>query len=87
MTTVQPAASAGATLRVIMASGKVPGRDGRAHADGLLDDDQAAVVVKLAGVVSPLDALGFFGKPLDEAGAVGHLALGLGEAACPARPS
>lgn len=31
---VQPAASAGATLRVIMAAGKVQGRDGRARATG-----------------------------------------------------
>jgi hypothetical protein len=68
MTTVQPAARAGATLRVIMASGKVPGRDGCAHANGLLDDHQAAVVVKLRQGFA-VDALGFLGKPLHKAGA------------------
>jgi len=41
ITTVQPAAIAGATLRVIMAMGKIPRRDGGDNADRLLQHHQA----------------------------------------------
>jgi hypothetical protein len=78
MTTGQPAASAGATLRVIMASGKFQGVMAAHTPMGCLQHHQAAVVVEL-GQGLAVDALGFFGKPLDEAGAVGHFALGLAQ--------
>ena len=57
---------------------EVPGRDGDAHANGLLEHHQAAVVVKLRQRFA-IDALGFLGKPLDKAGTVGDFALGLGK--------
>ena len=54
---------------------EVPGGDGSAHTDGLLDHHQAAVVVKL-GQGFAVQALGFFGKPLHEARTIGYFALG-----------
>jgi hypothetical protein len=56
MTTGQPAASAGATLRVIMASGKFQGVMAAHTPMGCLQHHQAAVVVEL-GRVSPLTRL------------------------------
>ncbi len=57
---------------------EVPGGDGCADANGLLQDQQALVVVELRQGFA-VDALGFFGKPLDEAGAIGDFAFGLGQ--------
>jgi hypothetical protein len=57
---------------------EVPGRDGGAHPNGLLQHHQAAVVVEL-GQCFAIHALGLFGKPLHEAGAIGHFAFGLGQ--------
>ncbi|MNM43982.1 hypothetical protein D3C81_548730 [compost metagenome] len=57
---------------------EVPRGDGRGNADWLLDDDQALVwLVARDGVT--VDALGFFGEPLDERGGVGDFALGFGQ--------
>ncbi len=58
--------------------GEVPRRDGRAHAHRLLEHQEAAAVVELRQGLA-VDALGFFGKPLDKAGGVGHFALGFGK--------
>ena len=57
---------------------KVPGRDGRAHAHGLAQHEQA---LALAGGGQHLarHAPGLLGKPLHEAGAVGHFAARLGQ--------
>ena len=57
---------------------EVPRRDRRAHADRLLDDEVALVVVGGRDGLA-VDALGLLGEPLDEAGAVADLALGLGQ--------
>ena len=78
MTTGQPAASAGATLRVIIAIGKFHGVMAAHTPIGCLQHHQAAVVVEVRQGFA-VDALGFFGKPLDEARAVGDFALGLGQ--------
>ena len=85
MTTGQPAAS-WCDLAGDHGQREVPGRDGGAHADGLFEHQQAAVVVEL-GQGLAVDPLGFFGKPLDKAGAVGHFALGLWGRFCLARRS
>jgi hypothetical protein len=78
MTTGQPAASAGATLRVIMASGKFHGVMAAHTPMGCFKHQQAAVVVEL-GQRFAVDALGLLGKPFHKAGAVGHFALGFGQ--------
>ena len=57
---------------------KIPRRDGRAHADGLLEHHQAAVVVEL-GQGFAIHALGFFGIPLHKTRAISHLAFGFGK--------
>ena len=57
---------------------EIPGCDGRAHADGLLQHHQAAVVVKL-GQGFAVDPFGFFGKPFHKTGAVGDFAFGFGQ--------
>ena len=77
-TMVQPAASAGPTLRPIIASGKVPRRDGGADTDRLLDGEDALVGgVGRYGVA--VGALAFLGEPLNKGRAVGDLALGFGQ--------
>ncbi|MNC07615.1 hypothetical protein D3C75_551680 [compost metagenome] len=58
--------------------GEVPGGDGGHHAHRLLDGGQAPVAGE-TGNGAAIGALALFREPLDEAGAVGHLALGLGE--------
>ena len=57
---------------------EVPGRDGGADADGLAQHDGAAVR-REAGHGLAVGALGFFGIPLDEAGAVDDFARGFGQ--------
>ena len=57
---------------------KVPGRDGRAHANGLAHDQQALAGRGRGGHFAA-GAPGLLGKPLHEAGAVGHLAQRLGQ--------
>jgi hypothetical protein len=52
-TTVQPAASAGPTLRVIIAAGKFHGVIARDDADRLLEHDDARSAAEGAGIVSP----------------------------------
>ena len=72
MMTGQPAASAGAILRVPMAAGKVPGRHERRDAGGLaLDDDPCAG----GGGTDdePIGAHRFFRKPSEELGRVDRL--------------
>ena len=64
-TTVQPAASAGPALRVIIASGKFHGVMHGDDADRLLDDDDALVGLVRGDRVA-VDALGFFAEPLEE---------------------
>ena len=44
----------------------------------MLEYQQAAAVVELRQGLA-VNALGFFGKPLDKTGSVGHFALGLGK--------
>ena len=75
---VQPAASAGPALRVIIADGKVPRRDGGDHADRLAQH-QDALVGLVAGDHVAVEALAFLGEPLDERGGIGDLALRFGE--------
>ena len=58
--------------------GEIPGRDGGADANGLAQHQDAPRVVKL-GQGLAVDALGFFGKPFHEIGAVGDFALGFGQ--------
>ena len=77
-TMVQPAARAGPALRVIMAMREVPGRDRGAHAHGLLQHQDPARGHGLRDDVA-IDPLGFLREPLEERGAVGDLALGLGQ--------
>jgi 2-keto-4-pentenoate hydratase/2-oxohepta-3-ene-1,7-dioic acid hydratase in catechol pathway len=75
---VQPAASAGPTLRVIIADGKFHGVIAAHHADRLLQHEEA-LVGRDGGNHVAVDALGFLGEPLDERGAVGDLAARFGE--------
>ena len=75
---MQPTASAGADLAGDHGGGEVPRRDGRDHADRLLDDDDAGVGLEGRDGLA-VDALGLLGEELDEAGGVEDLALGLGE--------
>src|SRR3546814_4995436 len=57
---------------------EVPRRDGGAHADRLLgDDDALAAHGRRNGVA--IDALAFLGEPLDERGGVGDLASRFGQ--------
>ena len=77
-TTVQPTASAGADLARDHGGGEVPRRDGRHHADRLLDDDDARIGLEGRDGLA-VDALGLLGEELDEAGGVEDLALGLGQ--------
>jgi hypothetical protein len=58
--------------------GEVPRRDGGADADGLLQDDEALVVVGRGDGLA-VDALGFLGEPLDEARAVDHFPARFGQ--------
>src|ERR1700733_7704729 len=69
---VQPAASAGATLRVIIAGGKFQGRDGRADAARLTRDDDARIGPGRGDRLA-VDAPRLLGKPLDEGGRVSDL--------------
>src|SRR5690606_2026345 len=57
---------------------EVPRGDGRGNADRLLDDDQAFIWLMPRDGVT-VDALGFFGEPLDERGSIGDFALGFGQ--------
>ena len=57
---------------------EVPRRDGRADPDGLLEHEQAAVVVEL-GQGLAVDALGLLSEPLDKACAISDFAFGLGQ--------
>ena len=75
---VQPAASAGPALRVIMAERKVPGRDRAHHAHGFAQDQDAAIGEVLGNGLA-VDSLALFGKPLDEACGIGDLATRLGQ--------
>ena len=54
-------------------SREIPRRDGRAHADGLLDDDEPAVGGDGGDHVA-VDALRFFAEPFDERGGKADLA-------------
>ena len=74
----QPAASAGATLRAIMAFGKFHGVIEAATPMGCLMHGDALVAL-MAGDGFAVDALGLFAEPLDIAGAIGTFALGLGQ--------
>ncbi len=78
ITKVQPAASAGATLRVIMALGKFHGVIAPTTPIGCLSDEDALAGARGRDHVA-IDPLGLLGEPLDEAGAVGHLAAALGQ--------
>lgn len=81
-TTVQPAASAGAILRAIMAAGKFHGvmaaitPTGSCTASMRRPGTGAGILATGAG--------GFFGKPLDVAGGVLHLAAAFGRRLAPA---
>ena len=78
ITEVQPTASAGATLRVIMAIGKFQGVIAAVTPIGFLQHDDPPPVDVLRDDVA-IDALGFLAEPLDEGGAVDHLAPALGQ--------
>ncbi len=57
---------------------KIPRGDRRGHADRLLDDEDALVLLVTGDGVA-VDALGFLGEPLDKGGRIGDLALGFGQ--------
>ena len=57
---------------------EVPWRDRRNDADGLLQDENALVLL-VAGNNIAVNAACFFGKPFDKARTIGDFALGLGE--------
>ena len=57
---------------------KIPGCDGSANTNGLFENHQAAVIVKL-GQGFAVDAFRLFGKPFDKAGAVSHFTFGFGK--------
>ncbi len=78
MTSVQPEASAGPGFARDHRERKIPWRDCGDDADGLLDDDDALVGLMLRDCVA-VDALPFFGEPLDERGGVGDFAFCFGE--------
>src|SRR5471032_1398603 len=58
--------------------GEVPRRDRRGDADRLLDHDQAFVGLVTRNHIA-IDALGFFGEPLNKGSGVNDLALGFGQ--------
>lgn len=58
--------------------GEVPGGDGGADADGLLDG-QDALVARGAGDGFPISTFGFLGEPFHKAGPIGHFTPGLGQ--------
>ena len=72
----QPAASAAAALRVIMAEGKFQGVTAADDADRLAPDDHLPARQMRRDALD-VDALGLLGEPLDEARRIGDLALGL----------
>ena len=57
---------------------EIPRSDGGDHAHRLLDGCQPAIAAK-ARDGAAIGALALLGEPLDKAGAIGHLALGLGQ--------
>ena len=73
-TIVQPAASAGPALRVIIAAGKFHGVIAAATPIGCLITTMR-LSARMAGNDVAVDALAFLGEPLDERGGVGDLAL------------
>ena len=75
---VQPAASAGPALRVIIAAGKFHGVIAATNADRLLQHDDALVGREARNRIA-IDALCFLAEPFDEACGIGDLALGLRE--------
>ncbi len=77
-TMVQPAATAGATLRVAMASGKFQGVMSRHGPDGFVLD-QDLVLALGGGEVAAVVADGFLGEPAQELGPVGDFAAGFGQ--------
>ncbi len=77
-TKLQPAASAGPALRVIIADGKFHGVMAATTPTGWRKHDDALVGL-VAGNDIAVQPFGLFGEPLDERGRVGDLALGLGE--------
>ena len=78
ITTVQPAASAGAHLARDHRRREVPRRDDRADADRLLEREDAAIDRRRGDVVAG-DAAPFLCEPFDEGGGVADLALRLGQ--------
>ena len=78
MTTVQPAASAGAILRVAIASGKFHGVIRKHGPTGCCDTIMRPVPSGF-GAVAALDARGLLAEPAQELAAVGDLAARLGE--------
>ena len=77
-TMVQPAATAGATLRVAMASGKFHGVISRHGPTGLCCDQDLVLALR-GGEVAAVVADGLLGEPAQEFGAVGDLAAGFGQ--------
>ena len=77
-TMVQPAASAGAHLRVIMAFGKFQGVIAAHTPTGCLSTIRRRLLGDGRDDVA-VDALGLLGEPLEEGGAVGDLAARLGQ--------
>ena len=77
-TMVQPAATAGAILRVAMASGKFHGVISRQGPTGFFVHQQPGLPVR-GDRVAAERADGFLGEPAQELGAVGDLAAGLGQ--------
>ena len=78
ITTVQPAASAGAILRVAIASGKFHGVIRKHGPTGCCDTIMRPVPSGF-GAVAALDARGLLAEPAQELAAVGDLAARLGE--------
>ena len=77
-TMVQPAATAGATLRVAIASGKFQGVMSRHGPDGFVLDEDLVFALG-GGEVAAVVADGFLGEPAQELGPVGDLAAGFGQ--------
>ena len=57
---------------------EIPRGNGRAHADGLLEHDDALIACVCGNGVA-IHALGFFAKPFDKTGGIGNFAAGLGQ--------
>ena len=72
-TTVQPAASAGASLRAIWCSGIVPGRDRDDHADRLAHHQRVADALLELEVLHQLGVIGEVGDRQSDLDAVGEL--------------